>query len=78
MIAISSEEVIHQLLEIEKELIELEALFAESYEQREREFMELTNKRVQKAEGDLQAAQEQFQQIKEESSNFFPIRKRVG
>ncbi|MET3696074.1 hypothetical protein SAMN05877753_102393 [Bacillus oleivorans] len=78
MIAISSEEVIHQLLQIEKELIELEALFAESFEQREREFIELTNKRVQKAEGDLQTAQVQFEQIKETAAELFPPRKRVG
>mgnify|MGYP001379748585 CR=1 FL=1 len=78
MVAISSEEVIHQLLQIEKELIELEALFAESFEQRERDFIESANKRVQQAEGDLQAAQKQFEQIKESSAEYFSKRKRVG
>lgn len=63
MSAISSQDVINQLLEIERELIELESKFAESFETRERAFFEATQYKVQEIENDLNRIQYSFNEI---------------
>lgn len=68
MSTISSEEIMNQLLELERELIELEEKFSESFEKRERDLFEATDRKFHEIESSINKVQNKFLQYEKSNS----------